>query len=70
MERRPRGGTPGLGTVFSVSPSGTEHVLHAFKSSSEGSGPRAPLVADAGSLYGTTSMGGATQVGTIFKVTP
>ncbi|MGA8534458.1 MAG: choice-of-anchor tandem repeat GloVer-containing protein [Candidatus Tumulicola sp.] len=64
------GGTANLGTVFSVSTSGSENVVHAFKTMSEGSDPRAPLVVVSGMLYGTTSLGGANGVGTIFKTSP
>ncbi len=63
------GGSGGSGTVFSVTTSGSAHVLHAL-TSSEGSDPRAPLVAFNGTLYGTTSMGGANGLGSIFKVSP
>jgi uncharacterized repeat protein (TIGR03803 family) len=67
----------GCGTVFRLtpSPSGyTESVLYSFCSQTncnDGFFPRASLIEDAsGNLYGTTSSGGATGGGTVFKLTP
>ena len=51
----------GYGTVFTVSPSGSEEVLHAFKSGSDGAFPVAGLVAVGSELYGTTVNGGLPQ---------
>jgi uncharacterized repeat protein (TIGR03803 family) len=64
------GGTSGLGTVFKVSASGTESVLHSFSGSpTDGATPMAGVTLDpAGNLYGTTYAGGANGVGTIFEV--
>jgi uncharacterized repeat protein (TIGR03803 family) len=70
---------PGCGTVFEVTPSGTETVLHSFTGGSDGAGPHAGLsagrlVADAaGNFYGTTPFGGTNVVcsggcGTVFKI--
>jgi uncharacterized repeat protein (TIGR03803 family) len=60
------------GTVFQVTPSGTETVLHSFCSRcADGKTPRAGLIMDmSGNLYGTTYAGGAYGWGTVFKVTP
>ncbi|MGH9205494.1 MAG: choice-of-anchor tandem repeat GloVer-containing protein, partial [Acidimicrobiales bacterium] len=61
----------GCGTVFRLSPGGTETVLHAFTFSSEGYGPNGPLIADSsGNLYGTTYSDGASGNGVVFKLTP
>jgi uncharacterized repeat protein (TIGR03803 family) len=60
------GGTPNLGTIFDVSTSGKENVLHSFQAS-EGSDPRSSLAVVNGTFYGTTSFGGASQMGTIFS---
>jgi uncharacterized repeat protein (TIGR03803 family) len=62
-------GGNGQGIVFSVTPNGTETVLHAF-SGYDGAYPYARLIAVNGSLYGTTSGGGANYDGTVFSVTP
>ncbi|MHB1814869.1 MAG: choice-of-anchor tandem repeat GloVer-containing protein [Steroidobacteraceae bacterium] len=64
------GGTYDLGTVFEISTSGTETVLHSFAGgTSDGSDPNGGLLlGSSGSLYGTTSTGGAYDLGTVFKL--
>lgn len=64
------GGAHGMGTVFKVTASGSETVLHSFKGGrSDGNFPIAGLVRDAaGNLYGTTAEGGAAGYGTVFKM--
>lgn len=63
------GGTYGGGTVFSMDVDGRhERVLHSFGNGSDGVNPRADLLWDAGTLYGTTFQGGASGDGTIFSV--
>jgi len=67
------GGSFGLGTVFKVTPSGVETILHTFGASGDGAEPyNSGLIQDAaGNLYGTTQYGGAHPCcGTVFKVTP
>ena len=65
------GGASGDGTVFKLTPGGTETVLHSFTGIPDGVYPEAGLIADrADNLYGTTSFGGASGYGTVFKVTP
>ena len=61
---------PGDGTVFSISPSGEEHVLHSFGSGSDGINPATALIVVAGKLYGTTFGGGRYGQGTIFRISP
>jgi len=64
------GGANGYGTVFTITPSGTLRILHAFDYT-DGAYPLAALVqATDGSLYGTTLYGGANDWGTVFKMTP
>jgi uncharacterized repeat protein (TIGR03803 family) len=61
------GGTHGFGTIFSVSPSGTETVQYSFSGKPDGESPEAGLIAAHGTLYGTTSLGGAYGLGgTVF----
>jgi uncharacterized repeat protein (TIGR03803 family) len=65
------GGPSDEGTVFKLAPDGTEAMLHAFSGATEGANPQAALVADfAGNLYGTTSDGGASNNGTVFRLAP
>jgi uncharacterized repeat protein (TIGR03803 family) len=61
------------GTVFMVTPTGSETVLHSFSNSPDGSEPFAGLEANGG-FYGTTAQGGSGTAcsggcGTIFNVT-
>jgi uncharacterized repeat protein (TIGR03803 family) len=65
------GGAWGNGVVFKLTPGGTETVLYSFKGGiSDGSIPGAGLIADSsGNLYGTTEFGGASDAGTVFKLT-
>ena len=66
----------GCGTVFELAPDGTESVLYAFTSGSDGAWPEGGLIGDgAGNLYGTTAEGGGTNCsglgcGTVFKLAP
>src|ERR1039457_138860 len=64
----------GGGTVFKITPGGTLTTLYRFCSQSgcpDGSDPVAGVVQAAdGDFYGTTSGGGASNGGTIFKITP
>jgi uncharacterized repeat protein (TIGR03803 family) len=64
------GGTVGCGVVFKVDPGGKETVLYSFTGgSSDGANPKGGVVLDAaGNIYGTTSQGGAANVGTVFKL--
>ncbi len=68
-------GVSGCGTVFQLSmqPGGEwkTTILHTFTGESDGAHPEAGLIRDAaGNLYGTTSAGGASQSGVVFKLSP
>ena len=64
------GGASNIGTVFKITPSGTESVLYNFKNSSgDGNEPYAGLLYIKDTLYGTTGQGGSASVGTVFKIT-
>jgi uncharacterized repeat protein (TIGR03803 family) len=67
-----QGGAGGYGTVFKLTPSGTETVLYAFAGgSSDGATPEAGLIQGSdGNFYGNTLQGGASDLGTVFKLTP
>jgi uncharacterized repeat protein (TIGR03803 family) len=48
-----------------------ETVLYNFTGGSDGSMPIAPLISDSsGNLHGTTQVGGAYALGTVFELTP
>jgi uncharacterized repeat protein (TIGR03803 family) len=64
------GGANYIGTVFAITPSGKERVLHSFPSGSgDGQDPDAGLIDVNGTLYGTTRAGGVDDDGTVFSVT-
>jgi uncharacterized repeat protein (TIGR03803 family) len=64
------GGNSGLGVVFKLSLSGQVTVLHEFTGATDGASPQGRLVMDrAGNFYGTTTAGGVSNAGTVFKVT-
>ena len=68
----------GCGTVYEVSLSGKETVIHAFQGGRDGEFPMAALVNNGGALFGTTQAGGSpgcvgisappTGCGTVFSV--
>ncbi len=65
------GGNYGYGTVFKLTPDGTETVLYSFIGGSDGNEPYAGLIMDkAGNLYGTTTFGGTFHTGNVFKLAP
>jgi uncharacterized repeat protein (TIGR03803 family) len=64
-------GGEGCGTIFNITASGQERLLHRFKGKPDGAYPQASLIALNGTLYGTTIEGGACKgsgCGTIFTV--
>jgi uncharacterized repeat protein (TIGR03803 family) len=64
-----QGGLYAFGTLFKLTPTGTETVLHSFQSV-DGAFPYGGLVFDKqGDLYGTTYLGG-NGYGTVFKLSP
>jgi uncharacterized repeat protein (TIGR03803 family) len=63
-------GALGYGTVFSITLSGKETVLHSFARYEDGQYPYADLLEDNGTLYGTTPYGGALGYGTVFSLKP
>jgi uncharacterized repeat protein (TIGR03803 family) len=65
------GGDFGAGAVFKLSRKGNYKVLHSFAGSPDGAMPWAALVRDqADNFYGTTSIGGVFNLGTVFKLDP
>jgi uncharacterized repeat protein (TIGR03803 family) len=47
----------------------TERVVYSFQGGADGANPRGGLIDLGGTLYGTTSTGGAANDGTVYKVT-
>jgi uncharacterized repeat protein (TIGR03803 family) len=63
------GGVSNAGTVFCLNTDGLGYtVLKQFAGGSDGAAPYGGLVTDGTLLYGTTSKGGASDCGTVFKV--
>jgi uncharacterized repeat protein (TIGR03803 family) len=68
------GGAYGRRAIYELTPAGsgwTETVLYSFTGGADGANPYAGLTFDpAGNLYGATSVGGASNGGTAFELTP
>jgi uncharacterized repeat protein (TIGR03803 family) len=68
----------GAGTVFKLSPNGTETVLYSFTGGVDGGDPNGVVPDSAGNLYGTTQEGGGSTAcnvpdgtcGVVFKLSP
>src|SRR5579864_2990520 len=67
-----QGGASNMGTVFKMTLNGSVTILHSFAGgASDGASPFAPLIqATDGNFYGTTYSGGASDMGTVFMLTP
>jgi uncharacterized repeat protein (TIGR03803 family) len=68
------GGADRLGTVFELIPSPggtwTQTIIHSF-THNDGDGPEAGVVFDSqGNLYGATTGGGPTDLGTVYQLSP
>jgi uncharacterized repeat protein (TIGR03803 family) len=65
----PTGGTGNVGQIFKLDAAGHETVAYSFAGYTDGAEPYAGVIGDsAGNLYGTTSGGGASAAGTVYKV--
>jgi uncharacterized repeat protein (TIGR03803 family) len=67
------GGDYGLGTLFKITPDGTESTVRSFGNGDDGAFPRSqPMIDESGNIYGTTNGGGGSTncdggCGTIWK---
>src|SRR4029077_2973966 len=68
------GGAYGQGSILQMTPAGKVSTIYSFcpvNSCTDGKYPDAGLVQGSdGNLYGTTTEGGASLAGTVFKITP
>ena len=66
------GGANGAGTVYKITPSGSQSVLYSFTGGADGGSPyESTLVLGSdGNFYGATTSGGANGHGTVYKITP
>jgi uncharacterized repeat protein (TIGR03803 family) len=62
------GGSSNLGVLFKIKPDGSGYSkLHDFTNNPDGGHPYSSLIYNGGSLYGTTQMGGTSNLGIAFK---
>ena len=66
------GGVDLAGTIFNVTTSGSQKLIHSFSgTATDGAYPTGGLTLGTdGSFYGTTMQGGNVSMGTLFKITP
>jgi uncharacterized repeat protein (TIGR03803 family) len=63
------GGFPGCGLVYKLDVKGNLTVLHTFTGGPDGGSPNLGLAQDAaGNIYGTTTVGGTSAQGVVFKL--
>lgn len=66
-----QGGVYGYGTIYEVSPSGSQRPIYNFTGQGDGANPYSSVIRDMrGNIYGTTFQGGAHGFGVVFKITP
>ncbi len=71
------GGANNRGTVFQLTPPSvpggpwTETILYSFKGGADAAFPSSALIRDnSGNLYGTTTLGGTSNVGAVYQLSP
>ncbi|MEI6085554.1 MAG: choice-of-anchor tandem repeat GloVer-containing protein, partial [Verrucomicrobiota bacterium] len=65
------GGANYVGTVFRISATGSYSNLYSFGAAPDGNTPYAGLVQGSdGNFYGTTVVGGVTNFGTVYRISP
>ncbi len=68
-----KGGANGTGTLYKITPSGTETVVYSFAApiNAIAPAPRGALIqASDGNFYGVTQHGGSLTLGSVYKVSP
>lgn len=67
-----RGGAASAGTIFRINPDGTRFkLLHTFTAgATDGADPRGSLKLVGTKLYGMTAVGGVSNLGTVFRISP
>ncbi len=67
-----RGGSGGAGTIFKIDTNGSGFkLLHSFTAgAADGADPRGSLKLVGTKLYGMTAVGGVSNLGTIFRISP
>jgi uncharacterized repeat protein (TIGR03803 family) len=60
-------GSSGNGTVFRITSAGVETMLYSFAGGTDGSNPSALILGADGIFYGTTSNGGSSNLGTVYR---
>ena len=63
-----KGGPNGYGTIFRISPDGSEVILHSFSNGNDGGSPVGGLVLRGARLYGAAAAGGAYGAGDVFRI--
>jgi uncharacterized repeat protein (TIGR03803 family) len=62
-------GAYGEGTVFSISTTGSEQLMHSFGYGTDGKSPAVGMINVSGTLYGTTGNSNSKGNGTVFSIT-
>jgi uncharacterized repeat protein (TIGR03803 family) len=61
----------GCGTIFKIAPDGTKSIVYVFNGApSDAAGPMSLAIDRHGNLYGAAAVGGTSNQGAIFKLTP
>jgi uncharacterized repeat protein (TIGR03803 family) len=65
------GGANNVGALYRITTGGAFTNIHSFYGSTDGARPHAPMIRGSdGNFYGTTRIGGDSNKGTVFKMTP
>lgn len=63
-------GSNGYGTIFEITTNGTETLMHSFGKTGDGATPDGAItILSNGDMYGTTTYGGTSENGVIWKLT-